>query len=99
MIILQKPLISEKVMQLTKDGFYAFVVDKKANKHQIKIAVEKEYKVEVVDLKTISLPGKWRRAGKNRKAVQTGDFKKALVKLKTGQTLPFMETVQKPATK
>jgi large subunit ribosomal protein L23 len=57
--VLVKPVVTEKVnLQMEKSGRYTFVVDKKANKLEIKKAVEEFYGVKVEDVNTNVVPGK-----------------------------------------
>ena len=62
------------------EGKYAFAVERWANKHQIKDAVEKMFHVEVASVRTIVMPGKVKRLG--RFEGKTPTWKKAIVKLK-----------------
>ena len=54
MSVLKKPLITEKVSALNEKGKYGFLVDKKANKVEIKRAVEKTYGVNVESVATMT---------------------------------------------
>ena len=85
--VLRRPIITEKSFQEAAKGFYTFEVDRKANKNQIREAVEKQFKVEVVLVRTLNYKGKKRKFGKKRMEVQTSAFKKALVELKEGQKI------------
>jgi len=82
-----KPLITEKTMGLVSRGWYTFVVSLHARKEEIAHDVAAMYKVQVIDIKTISMHGKMRRAGKKQKQVKRQDWKKAIVQLKKGQTI------------
>ena len=64
--VLSRPLITEKNTGLQAQGKYAFEVDKEANKHQIKQAVEKAFKVEVLAVNVMTVPGKTRRIGRRQ---------------------------------
>ena len=66
-------------------GKYLFLVDKNANKIQIKQAVEAVYKVKVDSVNTVISPGKAKRV--RSQVGKTPDFKKALVTLKDGQKI------------
>lgn len=95
--VLKQPLISEKNTTLqTKVNQYCFLVDKRANKLEIKTAVEKMYGVSVADVSTAILPGK-RRARNSRKGGlaigQTQSFKKAYVTLGKGEAIDFYANV------
>jgi len=90
--ILKKPLISEKTSMLTEEANrYAFMVDLKANKNQIKDAVEKLYDVKVLNVRTAILPGKVKRFG--RYSTKTTKRKKAFVQLAEGQKIEFFKGV------
>ncbi len=82
--ILKKPVITEKTTQLLKQGYYAFEVDRRANKNQIKEAVESLFGVKVETIKTIKRKGKVKRKGRRWTKVQLPDKKIAYVKLKEG---------------
>lgn len=90
--IVLEPIVSEKCYDHINDGKYSFVVDKRANKYEIRCAVEKLFEVEVVSVNTQNYNGKPRRVG--RYAGYKRDWKKAIVTLKEGQTIKFFETVQ-----
>jgi large subunit ribosomal protein L23 len=89
--IIKKPVITEKTIKAMQDGCYVFVVDKRANKHQIKEAVEKIFEVKVEGVRTIKIKGKKRRVGRLRGEVSLPSFKKAVVKLKKGQKIDLLE--------
>lgn len=67
----------------------AFKVDRKANKVEIRRAVETLFKAKVVDVKTMNMKGKRRRAGRN--VGKKADWKKAVVKLAPGENIEFFE--------
>ncbi|MGQ9797806.1 MAG: 50S ribosomal protein L23 [Ignavibacterium sp.] len=94
--ILIRPLITEKMTNLTANkGKYGFIVNPKANKIEIKKAIEKKFNVHVVDVKTINYKGKkkiqFRKSG--RFEGRTAKFKKAIVTLKEGETIELFEQV------
>jgi len=75
-----RPLVTEKgTHQSSSLNAYAFQVSPKANKAQIKQAIEKIYNVKVVEVRTQSRKGKPRRTG--RVMAHTEDWKKAIVVL------------------
>ena len=88
--IIKKPIVTEKASNLKeKNNKYTFVVDKDANKFQIKQAVESLFNVRVTSVHTANCAGKSRRIG-----VQSGyksDWKKAIVKLSEGQEIQMVE--------
>ena len=76
--IVIRPLITEQGMHFANTkGAYSFEVNKKANKAQIKRAVEKIYGVKVLKIRTANRRGKYRRKG--RTFGQTASWKKAVV--------------------
>lgn len=92
--ILIKPLITEKMTNLTADqGKYGFLVNPKSNKIEIAKAIEKKFNVHVVKVRTINHHGKtktqFRRSG--RYTGKTASFKKAIVTLKKGETIELFE--------
>ena len=77
--IIQKPLVTEKSTYLMEEKKYSFKVDKKANKVEIKKAIEQLFGVKVKAVNTINMSGKFKRMG-----VHSGyrsDWKKAIVTL------------------
>lgn len=58
MQILQRALITEKANGMNEGGTYAFIVDRKANKFQIKKAVQEMYNITVTDVRTVNALGK-----------------------------------------
>jgi large subunit ribosomal protein L23 len=83
--ILLSPLITEKATNLTKNNFYSFKVNLKANKSQIKEAIEKLYNVKVSEIKITVRKGKKRRVGRRMTYKKMSDIKIAYVKLKEGK--------------
>ena len=81
--ILKQPKISEKSFKLADSDQYVFLVDKNANKIEIRQAVEKAFKVNVLSINTETIKGKLKRFG--RIYGKRSDYKKAIVKIKKGQ--------------
>ena len=90
--MIKEPHIAEKVNQ-QKELFnqLTFKVDKRANKVEIKNAVERIFKTKVLDVKTLNIKGKKRRIGKN--IGKRPDWKKAIVRLAPGEKVEFFEGV------
>ena len=88
--VLRRPVITEKNTMLTADGKYAFEIDRRANKLLVKQAVEQIFKVNVVGVNIISVPGKMKRVGRTRG--MTPSWKKAIVTLQPGQRIELFET-------
>lgn len=89
--VVKRPLITEKATIMKERSKYAFEVTKAANKQQIKEAVETAFKVNVVKVTVMSVPGKMRRIG--RRQALTPVWKKAVVTLEQGQKIEFFEGV------
>jgi large subunit ribosomal protein L23 len=84
--IIIKPIITEKSTQLKeRNREVCFQVARKANKTEIKKAVEQLFKVKVESVRTQNKVGKWRRVGRGEG--QRSDWKKAYVKLKEGEKM------------
>ena len=96
MIIIKKPVITEKMTAISeKLNRYAFIVDTRANKIQIKKAVEDLYDVKVVAVNTMNYEGK-SKSRYTKAGVITGkakDTKKAVVTLAEGETIDFFSNI------
>ena len=96
MEILKKPLLTEKVAQLTdKLNRYTFKVDHRANKLQIKQAIEKMYGVNITAVNTMKYVGKLKTRNTKAGAVQgrSATYKKAIVTLKDGEVIDFYSNI------
>jgi len=87
-LLLKTPHISEKATQLSQEGKYVFKVVPKANKIQLKQAVEELYGVRVLSVNIINIKSKARRLG--RIVGRVPAYKKAVVKLAPGQRLDIL---------
>ena len=84
--VIKAPIITEKTATLMQDGnIVVFSVDPKANKTQIKQAVEKIFDVKVEKVNTVNVKPKTKRVG--RYTGLTNRKKKAIVKLKEGSSI------------
>lgn len=96
MSIIFKPVVTEKMTQLgDKLNRYAFIVDKKANKIQIKKAVEELYDVQVDAVNTIRYGGK-RKSRFTRAGVISGkasSYKKAIITVADGELIDFYSNI------
>ena len=78
--IIKKPVVNtEKARLLMENNEFVFIVDKRANKIQIREAVEKLFNVKVLKVNTINVSGKEKRVGRN--IGKTADWKKAIVSI------------------
>jgi large subunit ribosomal protein L23 len=87
--IVKSPLLTEKITQLQAENKYAFAVDIRSNKIQIRKAIEKIYKVKVKGVNIVNVRGKKKqlRMGQTGK---TPDWKKAIVTLVEGQEIKLV---------
>lgn len=93
--VLRRPLTTEK-SNLMRDTYrkYAFEVDERANKQQIKQAVETAFpKITVVDVHVMKMPRKARRSLRRRKTRFTSIWKKAIVTIPANQRIDLFEGV------
>ena len=90
--IVRRPLITEKsTLQKEMHNQLAFEVDRRANKIQIKKAVERIFKVRVKDVRSMNYRGKQKRLG--RTVGRKPHWKKAIVTLQPGEKIEFFEGV------
>lgn len=89
--ILLRPLITEKTTAMMQDNKYSFVVRLTANKVEIRQAIEEIFKVKVLKVNTVRVLGKTKRMGRTQG--KRPDYKKAIVTLAAGETIPFFEGV------
>ena len=88
--VIKRGLLSEKTnIQKELNNKITFEVDRRSNKIEIKQAVEQIFKVKVVDVRTMVVRGKEKRVG--RSIGKRPDWKKAIVTLKSGERIPFLE--------
>ena len=94
--ILRRPLVTEKSSaQSGKMNHYSVIVADTATRTQVKDAIETLYDVKVVRVNIINAPAKrGRRLRSRRLLIRKGAFKKAIITLADGQTLPIFEGVQ-----
>jgi large subunit ribosomal protein L23 len=94
--VLRRPLVTEKSSyQSGKLNQYSFIVSDSATRKQVKDAIETIYDVTVERVNIINTPAKrGRRLRSRRLLVRKAGYKKAIVTLVEGQTLPIFEGVQ-----
>ncbi len=96
MEILKKPVVTEKMNRITeKQPRYGFIVDKRANKIDIKLAVESMYGVNVESVNTMVFRGK-SKSRQTKTGVVSGakpNYKKAIVTLKQGEIIDFFSNI------
>jgi large subunit ribosomal protein L23 len=89
--VLIRPIITEKSTVLTGADKYVFEVDPRANKNQIKEAIQIAFNVRVAEVNTMNVKGKPKRFG--RKVVNRPDWKKAVVTLVAGDKIEMFEGI------
>lgn len=91
--VIKKPMLTEKSYLGHSNSVYTFMVDKHANKVQIKKTFEEIFEVKVESVRTMNYSGKIKTMGRRSKQTsgystgKTGSFKKAIITLKEGQNL------------
>ena len=90
--VIIKPIRSEKSYEGIADKKYVFVVDRRANKTQIKAEVEEIFKVKVEKVNTVNVRGKYKRQG--RTEGYTSQYKKAYVQLTaSSKSIEFFDSL------
>ncbi|MDD2201108.1 MAG: 50S ribosomal protein L23 [Firmicutes bacterium] len=89
--IIMEPIITEKSTAMAADSKYVFKVKYDANKIEIARAIEDIFEVKVAAVNTMRVPGKLKRQG--RSEGMTPAWKKAVVTLQDGETIPLFEGV------
>lgn len=92
--VIKRPIILTEKSRLLQEGGnqVVFEVDRRANKIEIRNAVQSLFKVTVTDINTLVVRGKMRRMG--RGVAKTQNWKKAIVTLKAGDSIKFFEGAQ-----
>ena len=85
--IIYAPIITERTAQMAEENKFAFKVDPRANKTEIKQAIESIFNVKVESINTTNSHPKKRRVGKY--TGMTNKYKKAIVKLAEGNSINF----------
>lgn len=95
-LIVLQPVITEKSMSLAGNHWYTFKANLSLNKFEIAGAIEEQFKVHVTKIKTINMKGKSKRAGRKRLLTKTTGWKKAMVRLKSGEKIDLFSVEEKP---
>ena len=90
--VIIRPVVSDKSYQLATIGKYVFRVHPDAHKTQIRQAVEALFEVNVVDVRTLSVKSKPKRRGAIKG--RTRSWKKAIVQLRPGQSIPIYQGLE-----
>ena len=89
--IIRSPVITEKATILRDGNTYTFKVDARANKYQIRQAVESIFEVKVEAVRTLTVHPKPKRQGAHQGSTST--WKKAYVKLQSGESIDLIENL------
>nr|YP_010873214.1 ribosomal protein L23 [Nemalion vermiculare]WGV34447.1 ribosomal protein L23 [Nemalion vermiculare] len=83
--LINKPILTDKTTKILEENQYSFTVQRKANKQEIKRAIESLFNVKIIKINTLISPVKKRTVGKftGQKAI----YKKAIVKLRAGDQI------------
>jgi large subunit ribosomal protein L23 len=92
--VIIRPVVSEKSYVLAEVGKYTFRVHDRAHKTQIRQAVETLFDVKVVAVRTASVKSKPKRRGQT--AGRTRQWKKAIVQVREGDTIPIFAAFETP---
>lgn len=98
MIVIKRPLITEKSMKLASSNFYTFEVDRNSTKPQIAKAVSEKFNVKVLKVKVINVKGEAKQQRRVRKLYQTTGFKKAIVQVAKNAKIAIFETPKEEVT-
>jgi large subunit ribosomal protein L23 len=90
--VIIRPVVSEKSFVLAEAGKYTFRVHDKAHKTQIRQAIEELFEVHVIDVRTASVKSKPKRRGQT--SGRTRQWKKAIVQVREGDTIPIFSGLQ-----
>lgn len=95
MPVLKKPVINEKFAKLNQQGVYGFIVDRGANKIEIKNAVEKMFGVNVDSVNTMISIGKVKNRSTKTRFIsgRKSSYKKAIVTLAKGETIDIYAAI------
>lgn len=89
--VILRPIVTEKTTVLTGGNKYVFEVDLRANKNQVKEAIQLAFSVRVTAVNTMKMKGKMKRFG--RKVTPRPDWKKAIVTLAPGDKIEVFEGI------
>lgn len=87
--VIIRPVISEKTYELLDENKYTFIVDKRANKTEIRQAIESIFDVRVLGVNTMNRPGKRKRRG--WVVGKRPDTKRAIVKVAPGDEIELFD--------
>lgn len=92
--IIKKAIISEKAYKGVEKGIYTFLIEKAASKKDVASAVKKFFAVDAIKINISTISAKKKRVNKTRKFVDVNSGKKAIVWLKSGQSISALTAKQ-----
>lgn len=97
MIVIKRPIITEKSMKLAQAGLYTFEVSEEANKLLVAKSVSEKFNVKVVSVNIINVKGQVKMQKRARKSYKAAGLKKAMVQVKKGDKIAIFETPKEEA--
>jgi len=97
--IIFRPVLTEKSLIKQKENVWTFLVDSRANKDQIRLAIKKYFGVDPVKVRIVSMAPKTKMLWRFRRRITLGREKKALVTLKSGDKIKELLVKEKNKTK
>ena len=88
--VLKKAILSEKAYKQMEKGIYTFLVNERSTKEQVSRAVKSQFNVDATRVNIARVAHKAKRIGTTRKQTLVGGGKKAIVQLKSGQSIPML---------
>lgn len=88
--VLKKAILSEKAYKQMEKGIYTFLVNGRSTKEQVSRAVKSQFNVDATRVNIARVAHKAKRIGTTRKQTLVGGGKKAIVQLKSGQSIPML---------
>jgi len=85
--LILKPIVTEKSYSLASEGRYVFKVNITASKRSVANEIKRLYGVDTIEVSTLIMPGKAKRISQTRLMSKPAKWKKAIVRLKGGQTI------------
>lgn len=82
-----QPIITEASLGLVSKSWYTFRVPLRKSKDQLRKEIAVRFKVDVLQIRTLTIKGKQKRSAKTRQIIKNGNWKKAVVKIKADQKI------------
>lgn len=88
--VLKKAILSEKAYKQMERGIYTFLVAAGSTKQEVARAVKNQFNVDAIKVNVSRIFPKTKRIGRTRKRILIGGGKKAIIELKSGQSIPML---------